>query len=124
MKKTIFTGVIAASLLPLMLSAADARADFIHKQYNCPGNGKMVVPTGSRFDIDDIIISTTKDQNITLKFVPSNRIFARLFLKTRVPFVANFSGEVESNDEQGLNLDCAGVAGTTVTITVTGNGNL
>ena len=124
MKKTVFTGLIAAGLLPLALSAPQASADFIYKSFTCPGNGKVVVPNGSRFEINDIIISTNKDQAVTLKFSPSNRVFAKVFMKARVPFETNLSGDVDSADEQGLKLDCTGNSGTTVTVTVTGNGNL
>ena len=124
MKKNMLTGALALSLVPLLLSAPYASADFIYKSLTCPGNGKVVVPNGSRFDLEDVMISTNKDQAVTLKFTPSNRIFAKVFMKARVPFVTNLSGEVDSGDEQGLKLDCTGNQGTTVTVTVTGNGNL
>ena len=124
MKKTLLASIIIAGTLPFALNAPLASADYIYKSFTCPGNGKGIVPNGSRFEMNDIIISTNKDQAVTLKFTPSNRIFAKIFMKARVPFQTNFSGDVDSGDEQGLKLDCTGNSGTTVTVTVTGNGNL
>ena len=71
-----------------------------------------------------IVISTNKDQAVTLKFNPGNRILMKLFMKAKVNFSTNFSGSVDGEDEQGLQLDCSGTASTTVSVTVTGNGNL
>jgi len=48
----------------------------------------------------------------------------KLFMKAKVNFSTNFSGSVDGEDEQGLQLDCSGTASTTVSVTVTGNGNL
>ena len=124
MKRNILPAALALSLAPLLLSAPYANADFIHKNLSCPANNRVVVPTGSRFDIEDIIISTNKDQAVTLKFMPGNRILMKLFMKAKVNFSTNLSGEVEGEDEQGLQLDCSGTNGTTVSITITGNGNL
>ena len=124
MKKAILTGVMAAGIVPLLLSAPMASADFIHKNLSCPGNNKVVVPTGSRFEINDIIMSTNKDQQVTLKFMPGNRIFTKVFMKGKLHFTTNLSGEVESEEEQGLQVDCSGTADTKLSITVTGNGNL
>lgn len=124
MKKTILTGAIAAGLLSFALNAPHASADFIYKSSGCPGNGKTIVPAGSRFEINDIIISSNKDQTVVLKFTPSGRILTKLFLKARTTFQTNLSGEVESENEQALKMDCSGNNGTTVTVTITGNGNL
>jgi hypothetical protein len=124
MKKTILTAVLTAGLVPLLLSAPQANADFIQKNITCPGNNKVVVPAGTRFDIEDIIISTNKDQQVTLKFMPGNRVLLRLFMRAKLHFTTNFTGEIDGEDEQGLQMDCSGTGGTTVSITVTGNGNL
>ena len=115
---------MAFSIAPLLLSAPYANADFIHKNFTCPATNRVVVPTGTRFDIEDIVISTNKDQAVTLKFNPGNRILMKLFMKAKVNFSTNFSGSVDGENEQGLNLDCSGTANTTVSVTVTGNGNL
>ena len=124
MKINILPAALAFSLTPLLLSAPYANADFIHKNFTCPATNRVVVPTGTRFDIEDIVISTNKDQAVTLKFNPGNRILMKLFMKAKVNFSTNFSGSVDGEDEQGLQLDCSGTASTTVSVTVTGNGNL
>jgi hypothetical protein len=124
MKGSILSAAMAFSIAPLLLSAPYANADFIHKNFTCPATNRVVVPTGTRFDIEDIVISTNKDQAVTLKFNPGNRILMKLFMKAKVNFSTNFSGSVDGENEQGLNLDCSGTANTTVSVTVTGNGNL
>jgi hypothetical protein len=124
MSKKLLVSMMVAGSLTVAFNAPNASADYIYKSFTCPGNGKVIVPNGSRFEINDIMISTNKDQAVTLKFSPSNRIFIKVFMKARVPFETNLSGDVDSAGEQGLRLDCTGNSGTTVTVTVTGNGNL
>jgi hypothetical protein len=124
MKHRILSSALALSLFPLLMGSPYASADFIQKQVACPKNNVVVLPAGGRFDVEDIIVSTTKDQNVTIKFSPSNRILMRIYMKGRTSFSTNFSGEVDSEEEGGLKLDCAGTAGTTVSVSIIGNGNL
>jgi len=124
MEHRILSSALALGLVPLLMASPHARADFIQKQITCPKNNVVIVPAGSRFDLEDIIISTNKDQNITLKFAPSNRLLMRLYMKARTSFSTNFNGEIDSEEEGGLKLDCNGNASTAVSITVSGNGNL
>ena len=56
----------------MMLSAPKANA-LGHSQKvvtGCPKNGVVLIPVGGRFNIDDVIISATKNQKVTLKFIP------------------------------------------------------
>ena len=97
---------------------------FVRKQFTCPQNNVTLIPKGSRFSVADVTISTNKDQAVTLKFNPPNKVLMKLFMKAKLSFEANFSGQVESVNEQALLLDCTGSANTTLTVTITGNGNL
>ena len=99
-------------------------AGFVRKQFTCPQSNVTLIPKGSPFSVSDVIISTNKDQTVTLKFNSPNRQLMKLFVKGKSSFEANFSGQVESENGQGLVLDCTGTANTTLTITVTGNGAL
>ena len=124
MKKNMLPGALALSLVPLLLSAPYASADFIYKSFGCPKNNLQVVPKGTRFEIDDIIISANKDQQVTLKFNPGDRKLMKIFMKAKIPFTTNLNKAAEGEDKQGLQMDCSGNSGTTVTVTITGSGNL
>jgi hypothetical protein len=125
MKKPILYGAPIVGLLSILLLSPAANAGgFIQKSVTCPANNVTIIPVGSRFNIHDIILSTNKDQAVTIKFNPPNQPFIKLFMKGKLYFQTNLRGEVDSEEEQSLTVDCSGTENTTLHVTVTGNGNL
>jgi hypothetical protein len=98
--------------------------DYVFKVVNCPASNVTLIPAGSRFTLNDVSITSNKDQAVTLKFDPPNQVLLKLFMKARLTFDANFRGLVESENEQALKLDCSGTADTTLNVTIVGAGSL
>ena len=113
----LFTRMFGAALGLLLLSIPTAgMTDSLFKQISCPAWGATVLPPGERVELDDIIVSANQDQIVTLKFNPGDQIVTKLSMKAREPVVINFSGKVESLDEQALRLDCDGTGNLFITV--------
>ena len=126
MKSLLTLGALTLGVSTMLLSAPDANAlGHVQKVVTgCPKNGVVLVPVGGRFNIDDVIISANKNQKVTLKFTPGPINLMQVFVKGYDTVVTNFQGQVESEKEQALKMDCAGTAGTTVTVTLVGDGEI
>jgi len=117
MMNRLFTRMFGAALGLLLLSIPTAgMTDSLFKQISCPAWGATVLPPGERVELDDIIVSANQDQIVTLKFNPGDQIVTKLSMKAREPVVINFSGKVESLDEQALRLDCDGTGNLFITV--------
>ena len=113
----LFTRMFGAALGLLLLSMPIAgMADSVFKQITCPTYGAIVMPAGERTEIDDIIVSANQDQRVTVKFSPPDFIIAKLVMKAREPAVINFSGKVESLEEQSIRVDCDGTGNLFITV--------
>jgi len=124
MRKSILAGVLAVGLLPLLTHSPSANADWIYKKFNCPKNNFTILPAGSNVSIEDVIVSSNKNQTVTLKFTPGPLVIMSVYLKANESVVSNFTGNIEGDKDQALKLDCKGTKTTTVTVTVVGNGSL
>ena len=125
MRKTVLASTLAVAVLPFLAHSPQARADFVQKNFACPRNNFTVVPTGSNISVSDVIVSANKNQTVTLKFAqPGNVTFMRVYLKANETVVSNFQGGVEGDNDQAVKMDCAGTTGTTVSVTIVGNGSL
>lgn len=118
MKKILMSSVMAIGLLTLILSPtnANAAAGFVYKSFVCPNNGLIVLPAGGRVEVEDVIVSTNGNTSVALKFMPGGNRFMKVYMKANTTVVSNFRGQVESTDEQSIQLDCDGEANVTVTI--------
>jgi hypothetical protein len=120
MRKLFYFSIALAGMIILTLTSTTASAGgFISKTKQCPVTGATLLPAGSRYNIDDIIISTTGATDVELHFNPPKTTMLRVYLDANETVVANFNGSVEGEKEQGLNLTCSGNA--TVSITLVGS---
>ncbi len=120
MKKVMLLSVMSLVLLPLLNSSeATAAAGFIQKDVACPTQGFRLVPSGSRLEISDIVVSSSQATEVLLRFSNPNFRILRVFLDANSSVATNFTGQVESAEEQGLLLDCFGEADVVVTVTGT-----
>jgi len=122
MKRTIFSSALAIGLVPVLLGAPSASADFVHKAFACPVTNANILPPGTRFDISDIILSSNANTNVTILMNPPNVKLMVVYLKGRETIVTNFQGQVDANEEQALKVTCTGAVN--LSVTVVGSGNL
>ena len=120
-KRAILLSLLMVGLLVSLLNSPSATAaDYLYKGTNCPKNNVTLLPPGSKLEITDIIISTDQDQRVTIKFQPGATIMSS-FVAAFDTVVVNFSDPVDSSEEQALQMDCSGTAGTKVAITIVGH---
>ena len=116
----LFTRMFGAALGLLLLSIPiSSMADSLFKKVLCPTTDEIILPPGGRTEIDDIIVSVNQDQIVTVKFGGASlpdQIITQLSMKGGEPVVINFSGQVESLDEQSLRLNCSGSGNLFITV--------
>jgi hypothetical protein len=109
---TALAGLIFLTLAPTNSDAGG----FLHKTKQCPISGTPILPAGSRYNIDDIIISVDGATDVELHFNPARTTLVKLYMNANETFQTNFNGSVEGEKEQGLNLTCNGTANIQITI--------
>ena len=121
MKKILLSSVMMIGLLTLLLSPtnANAGAGFVYKTVSCPKNGAIILPAGNRVEISDVVVSANGNTGVTLRFTPGPIKFLTLHMKANTTVVTNFTGQLESADEQAIKVDCDGVD-VSISVTIVG----
>ncbi len=120
MKNSILVGVLATSLLPLVLGSTSAiAANFLQKTITCPAsNVVLVVPDEGQIRIADMIISASENTDFILKYFgeDANRTVVKLWLNKNRTVVSNFQEGIEGDIDQGLKATCNGNGQVSLTI--------
>jgi len=120
MKKLSLLCIFTSALSMMLIASPNLyAAGFVYRNMPCPGS-QQLIPPGGRIELQDIMLSADKDQRVNLFFGPPRIDIATVYLKANESVVVNLTGQVESEEEQALRVDCTGTAGTNLGVTVTG----
>ena len=117
MKRMILLSVLSLGSLAILSlpNAASAGAGFVFRAIDCPRTGFTLIPPGSRLELSDFVVSADAPTEVKLRFSPFDQQILRLFLNANETVVVNLTGQVESDAEQALKVDCTGTANLGVT---------
>lgn len=117
MRKVSIPRIVMAGAAFLLLAApVSGMADSLGKTFECPKTEATFFPPGNRVEIDDIILSTTEAAVVTVKFSPGNQRVVKVAMGANDTVVINYTGKVESLEEQSVRIDCQGTGSLFVTL--------